>query len=395
MALHEYVSSRYPDLRRSAFLMCGDWEAADELTRATLARFVAESRRVGVEDPDAFVYADLMDAFRRRPRRRERVFAAADPDGGDPARILLLLDALHRLSSRCRAVLVLRHGIGFSVDETADVLGLGDERVAQYEAAGVAALETLLAPAPARIGEAVREVLAGEPPVADGVEAVFRRAAVIRGRRLRTAIAAAAAVAVLVTAGGYGLTSAIVPATVQRAAAADAPPPPVDPVLAVLRPHGTKAGLRIVPREPARGDGWRQYAAIDRRSGHSRGLIEVSVHAAPGRFCFPVLADPDACARPERSGGVDYVRYADDHDADWQVVQVIARRPADGRVVALMATGERGTGSARAGRPPFTARQAATLAAGPRLMDAFGAREHCAGAHPACPLLKVAVPAGQ
>ena len=37
--------------------------------------------------------------------------------------------------------------------------------------------------------------------------------------------------------------------------------------------------------------------AVDRRGGHPRGLIEVSVYAAPDRFCFPVRADPDAAGR--------------------------------------------------------------------------------------------------
>ena len=39
--LREFVASRLPHLRRSAFLMCGDWELATELTEASLARVVA------------------------------------------------------------------------------------------------------------------------------------------------------------------------------------------------------------------------------------------------------------------------------------------------------------------------------------------------------------------
>ena len=40
---------------------------------------------------------------------------------------------------------MLRHWDGFAVDETADMLGLPDARVEAYEAAGLAALEELLA----------------------------------------------------------------------------------------------------------------------------------------------------------------------------------------------------------------------------------------------------------
>ena len=41
--------------------------------------------------------------------------------------------------------------------------------------------------------------------------------------------------------------------------------------------------------------------------------------------------------------GIEYARYDDDQDVDWQVHQTIARRISDGRTVAVMATGERGT----------------------------------------------------
>jgi hypothetical protein len=147
-----------------------------------------------------------------------------------------------------------------------------------------------------------------------------------------------------------------------------------------------------VPREPSHGAGWRQYLVLA-PSGHSHGLIEISVYAAPGRLCFPVLADRSACARPERTAaGVEYARYAFDRDIDWQVNEAIARRGPDGRVVVVQATGERGTGSAQAGRPSLTGQLAANVAADPRMAAAFGVREVCTGPAPACPVLKVAVP---
>lgn len=143
--LREFVASRLPHLRRSAFLMCGDWELASDLTRACLARVVADSRRGAVADPDVYAYADLMEACRRRNRRREHVFVAAAGAEGVAAESILLLDALHKLAPRCRAVLVLRYWDGFDVDATGAMLDLDDERVAAYEKAGLAALEKLLA----------------------------------------------------------------------------------------------------------------------------------------------------------------------------------------------------------------------------------------------------------
>ena len=144
-ALQSFVATRYPHLRRSAFLMCGDWSIADELTQVTLALLVSDSRRGNVTNPDTYAWADLMQSLQRRPGRREHVFVAApDSAGGDPEAVLLL-DALHRLTPRCRAVLVLRHWEGFGIEDTADVLGLADERVQAYEAAGLGALDLLLA----------------------------------------------------------------------------------------------------------------------------------------------------------------------------------------------------------------------------------------------------------
>jgi DNA-directed RNA polymerase specialized sigma24 family protein len=145
-ALQSFVATRYPQLRRSAFLMCGDWSIADELTRATLAHLVSDTRRGEVTDPDAYAWAELMHDLQQRPGRREHVFVAAPNSGGGDPDAVLLLDAMHRLTPRCRAVLVLRYWDGLTLEETADVLELTDERVQAYEAAGLGALDVLLAP---------------------------------------------------------------------------------------------------------------------------------------------------------------------------------------------------------------------------------------------------------
>jgi DNA-directed RNA polymerase specialized sigma24 family protein len=147
--LLDFVATRYPHLRRSAFLMCGDWAVADEVVRETLARLVIDLRRGAVEDPDAYAYAELMAAFPRRHRRREHVFVAPPEEPGilleyDPTPTILLLDALQKLAPRCRAVLVLRHWDALEIPEIADALGLAEDRVEAYDAAGCAALTSML-----------------------------------------------------------------------------------------------------------------------------------------------------------------------------------------------------------------------------------------------------------
>ena len=163
-----YVLERYILLRRAAFLMCGDWTLADQLARTTVARVLADPE---ITEPDLWAYADLMAAFKKPRGRREHVFVAPEPalltepvpadqgSGGgqlqlatapaevDAVHTVLVLDALHGLSPRCRAVLVLRHFCGLAIDETADALDLDDSRVLAFEAEGLGAFAGLLAAA--------------------------------------------------------------------------------------------------------------------------------------------------------------------------------------------------------------------------------------------------------
>jgi len=240
----------------------------------------------------------------------------------------------------------------------------------------------------------------GEPPPGDAVPDIVRRADRLRRRRARSVVLAGLVAVLLVVLLGYALTTVLLPGPQPRSTAAVPVPQPrpsavLDPVLAVLAPPVDAKGYRIVPRPPASGAGWRQYAVLN-ADGESRGLVEVAVYDAPAGLCLPVLAEPDACALPDRTGaGVEYSRYAETADVDWQVHEVIARRVVDGRTVAVMATGERGTGSAERGEPPLTTAEVAEAATNTRLPDGFGLGERCNAPAPACPILRVPVrPAG-
>ena len=245
------------------------------------------------------------------------------------------------------------------------------------------------------LGDLLARVFDREPPLGDGVEAVYHRAERIRERRVRAVIGAGAGAVVMIAAVGYGLTTAAIPGARTRQIGTSAETAPAgrsaDPVLDVLRRAGA-AEYRVVPREPSHGPGWRQYTVVSRDGGRPRGIIDISTYVAKGGLCFPVLARKDVCARAERRDDLEYVRYADDRDVDWQVNQTIARRLSDGRVVVVMATGERGTGSAATGEPPLTGMQTATVAADSRVMTAFGPDERCNGPDAACPVLNVPVP---
>jgi hypothetical protein len=227
-----------------------------------------------------------------------------------------------------------------------------------------------------------------EPPIGDAVEDIFRRADAVRRREIRALLAAATLAVVGIIAVGYVLATLLLPATPQRRpTTAGIPSGRTDPVLEVIRPILQASALGVVAREPASDAGWRRYRVLS-SNGRSRGVIEISAYAAPTRLCFPVHDHPGVCGRPELSaGGVAYARYVDDRDVNWQVNEVIARFP-DGRVTVVQATGERGTGTATAGRPPLSALVAARIATDQRIATAFGAGDRCTAA---CPVLKVPV----
>ena len=238
------------------------------------------------------------------------------------------------------------------------------------------------------LDERLARALEVEPPLGDAVDAAFHRADQLRRRRIRAVLLAGLIAIVLVAALGYGLISVLMPAAAGHPMPRPSPGPSVDPVAVVL---AEAADLTVEPRSPGAGLGWRQYTAVD-RAGHPRGVIKVAVYAAPDGLCLPVLANRDVCALAEAAGDVEYARYRFD-DVNAQVNEVIARRPWDGRTVAVMAAGERGTGAAEAGRPALTAAETARAATDRRLMDAFGEAERCNPPAPACPVLRVAVPA--
>jgi RNA polymerase sigma-70 factor (sigma-E family) len=128
-AYREYVTARLEPLRRTAYLLCGDWHTADDLVSVALTKLFRQWRRVAAMDNiDAYVRRTMLNAWldeRRRPWRREQPTGEV-PDrwvsGPDSARRIALMAYLAELPPRRRAVLVLRYFCDLSVEETADAL---------------------------------------------------------------------------------------------------------------------------------------------------------------------------------------------------------------------------------------------------------------------------------
>jgi RNA polymerase sigma-70 factor (sigma-E family) len=148
----EYVEARMVTLRRSAYLICGDWQVAEDAVAVALAKlYVHWDRANASTNLDAYVRRIVMRSIVdewRRPWRREHpveyVVSSAESARPPTEDRLMLIDALAKMPPRRRAVLVLRFFEDLSVEETAEALGISDGTVKSQTARGLAALRDLL-----------------------------------------------------------------------------------------------------------------------------------------------------------------------------------------------------------------------------------------------------------
>jgi RNA polymerase sigma-70 factor (sigma-E family) len=127
----EFVSARQSALVRAATLISGDPELAQDLVQDALVKLALRWEKVRDGYPEAYVrrmlYRDAV-SWRRR-FRRERLGVTADlrlPDPADETDARLALrTALSTLTTKQRAVLVLRFYEDLSERQTAELLGIG------------------------------------------------------------------------------------------------------------------------------------------------------------------------------------------------------------------------------------------------------------------------------
>ncbi|KMS73706.1 RNA polymerase [Streptomyces viridochromogenes] len=146
-ALHAFVESRRTALFRSAYLLCGSREEAEDLVQTTLVKVVLGARRHRrLDNLDAYARRTLVNTFiaaRRRFWRRERAYGEVPDVPGQPVDSdtgVMVRAALARLGPKQRAVLVLRYWEDLSVADTAELLGMRESTVKSHTARGLAAL---------------------------------------------------------------------------------------------------------------------------------------------------------------------------------------------------------------------------------------------------------------
>jgi RNA polymerase sigma-70 factor (sigma-E family) len=146
-----FVLGSQPALRRTAYLMCGDWGLASDYVQEALIRVYRHWPRLR-GDAQARSYARkavvsvVIDAKRRRSSTEVPVDAVRDTVGPDDVQRSadrdLLTRCLAQVPARQRACLVLRYYDDLPVAEVAAALGISEGTVKSQTARG---LETLQA----------------------------------------------------------------------------------------------------------------------------------------------------------------------------------------------------------------------------------------------------------
>ncbi|EID54480.1 SigE family RNA polymerase sigma factor [Saccharomonospora xinjiangensis] len=153
----EYFAAKRDSVRRTAYLLCGDWHRADDLAQTAFVSLHRKWRKIRDRRAvDAYLRKTLaraaIDESRRPWRREEHTGEVPQPrvaDGGDALADRVsaradLLAGLARVPSKQRAVLVLRYFEGLDVASVARALGCSEGNVKSQTARGLAKLRTAL-----------------------------------------------------------------------------------------------------------------------------------------------------------------------------------------------------------------------------------------------------------
>lgn len=163
----EFAATSAPRLRRTAFLLCGDWHTAEDLAQTALAKVFVSWRKVRQQDAvHAYATRTLVNSYLadKRLRRSKEILTDKLPDSPatfpSPETRIVVLDALATLPPRSRAVVVLRYWADLSVDQAADVLGCSPGNVKSLSARALDKLRAVL-------GDVMAEPVPPSRPVED------------------------------------------------------------------------------------------------------------------------------------------------------------------------------------------------------------------------------------
>ncbi|GAB3871355.1 SigE family RNA polymerase sigma factor [Kibdelosporangium lantanae] len=153
LAFREYARSRSTTLRRTAYLLCGDWHLAEDLVQTALVKLYRSWARVRASPTfDNYTRQILVRCWldeRRRPwrRREQRDGIVPDtpyhdsPEGISDA----LLAALAKLPHKQRAAVVMRYCDDMSITDVAAAMRCSEGTVKSQTSRGLDALRQIVA----------------------------------------------------------------------------------------------------------------------------------------------------------------------------------------------------------------------------------------------------------
>ena len=153
-AFVEFAQSARDRLRRTAYLLCGDWDQASDFVQEGLIRVYVRWPRL-VRDGGEHGYARkavisaFLDHARRRssterPQEADPTLASDEDVAHDVTHRAHLMAALARLAPRQRACVVLRYFEDLSVTETAALLGCSEGTVKSQTSRALFSLRSML-----------------------------------------------------------------------------------------------------------------------------------------------------------------------------------------------------------------------------------------------------------
>jgi RNA polymerase sigma-70 factor (sigma-E family) len=147
----EFAEVALPQLRRTAFLLCGNWHTAEDLAQTTLAKMFVSWRKIKRRGAvHAYAKRTLVNAYvdDKRLKRSGEILTDRLPERvAEPQAVetrLLVRAALAALPPRGRAVVVLRYWEDLSVEQVADVLGCSPGNVKSHTARALDKLRAAL-----------------------------------------------------------------------------------------------------------------------------------------------------------------------------------------------------------------------------------------------------------
>lgn len=145
-----YFAARGRALRRTAYLLCGNWHEAEDLVATAFVRLYPRWAKVRDGNLDAYVRRIVVNVYLTSRKRRSsgEIPVAEPPDHpapDHPPEDRMVLDGfLATLPPRQRAMVVLRYWEDLSIGETAELLGVAEGTVKSQTARAVHALRGLV-----------------------------------------------------------------------------------------------------------------------------------------------------------------------------------------------------------------------------------------------------------